>query len=221
MYPSDKKDRADRTERLKRGLPVYVVTDERTDAESLLPILRQAIEGGATAVQLRRKAELGKRFVELGHAIRQLTREAGVLFFVNDRVDVALVVEADGVHVGQDDISCADARRLLGPQAFIGVSAETVEQAIVAERSGADYLGVGAVYPTLSKPDAGFSGLPGLRSIVQLVQIPVVGIGGITQERALDVVNAGAVGVAVVSAVMSASDPSVAAREFARTLALK
>lgn len=203
---------------LAQRLFLYVVTDERTDVAELLPILEQAIRGGATAVQLRRKAELGRRFIEIGQAIRTLTREYGVLFFVNDRVDVAALVEADGVHVGQDDISCEDARRLLGPDMYIGVSAETVTEALEAQRQGADYLGVGAVYPTLSKPDAGFTGLDGLRQIRDAVNIPVVAIGGISPDNAAAVMSAGAHGIAVVSAIMSAAVPARAAEDFVRSL---
>ncbi|SFU46276.1 thiamine phosphate synthase [Alicyclobacillus macrosporangiidus] len=198
--------------RLQQALKLYVVTDERPDGEALLPIVERAIAGGATAVQLRRKQELGRRFVELGRALRELTRRAGVLFFINDRVDVAAIVDADGVHVGQDDISCRDARRLLGPEKVIGVSAETVEEAVAAELDGADYLGVGAVYPTQSKPDAGFTGLDGLTEIVRSVRIPVVAIGGIGLANAGEPMRCGASGIAVVSAVMSAPDPEAAAR---------
>ncbi len=145
-----------------------------------------------------------------------MTRERGVLFFVNDRVDVAYVVDADGVHIGQDDMNISDARSLLGPDKIIGVSAETVQEAVEAEQSGADYLGVGAVYTTLSKPDAGYTGLSGLREIVQAVRIPVVAIGGITAANAAEPLAAGACGVAVVSAVMSAQSPQQAVREFVR-----
>ncbi|MBX5437164.1 MAG: thiamine phosphate synthase [Alicyclobacillaceae bacterium] len=194
-------------------LRLYVVTDERPDGDSLLAAVQAAIAGGATAVQLRRKRDLGRRFVELGRAVRTLTREAGVLFVVNDRVDVAVLVDADGVHVGQDDIPCADARRLMGDR-IVGVSAETVEEALQAERDGADYLGVGSVYPTQSKPDAGFAGLDGLREIVRRLHIPVVGIGGINLANAADVMRCGACGIAVVSAVMSAPDPGEAARRL-------
>ncbi|GIM45051.1 thiamine phosphate synthase [Collibacillus ludicampi] len=197
-------------QQLGKALQLYVVTDERPNGDELLPIIRSAIEGGATAIQLRRKQELGRRFVELGMAVRKLTREYGVLFFVNDRVDVALLVDADGVHVGQDDISCRDARRILGDR-LIGVSADTVEEAIAAERDGADYLGVGAVFPTRSKADAGYTGLDGLRDIVKAVHIPVVAIGGIQASNVAETMRTGAAGVAVVSAVMSAANPKEAA----------
>lgn len=203
---------------LKRALQVYAVTDERERGDELVEIVRQAIMGGATAIQLRRKSELGGSFVELGLKLREVTRSAGVLFFVNDRVDVAYLTDADGVHVGQDDISCTDARRILGPEKIIGVSAETMDEALAAERDGADYLGVGAVYETQSKSDAGYTGIEGLKQISEAVSIPVVGIGGITIQNAKTVTEAGACGVAVVSAVMSAQDPAAATRQFVAAL---
>lgn len=201
---------------LARRLQVYVITDERVDLADLLRVLAAAARGGATAVQLRRKALPGREFVTFARALRAWTREAGVLFFVNDRVDVAQIVDADGVHVGQNDISCRDARRLLGDR-LIGVSAETVAEALQAERDGADYLGVGAVYTTRSKADAGNAGLAGLAEIVRSVRIPVVGIGGISPDNAGPVLQAGATGLAVIAAVMGAPDPEDAARGLAMT----
>ncbi len=202
---------------LQSSLRLYVVTDERQDAASLETVLAEAIAGGATAVQLRRKGELGRRFVEAGRAIKRITAAAGVLFIVNDRVDVALLVDADGVHVGQNDIDCRDARRLL-PYGIIGVSAATVQEALAAERAGADYLGVGALFATRSKPDADASSLPELSAIAKTVKIPVVGIGGIDQGNAAAVMEAGAAGVAVVSAVMSAANPRNASQVLLRSI---
>lgn len=200
-------------EKLREQLQLYVVTDERPDGEELLPIIRSAIFGGATAIQLRRKQELGRKFVELGRAIRTITLEYGVLFFINDRVDVAQIVDADGVHIGQDDMSCQDARRILGDK-IIGVSAETIEEAVVAQQEGADYLGVGAIYPTKSKADASLTGIEGLRNIITSVQIPVVAIGGIGKEQVAETMQTGTAGVAVVSAVMSALQPQAATIEL-------
>ena len=206
-------------EQLLAALRVYLVTDERNPGTALLPVIEQALAGGVTAVQLRRKVALGREFMELGRTIRRLTREAGVLFFVNDRVDVAALVEADGVHIGQDDIPCQEARKLLGPDVIIGVSASTVAQARTAELDGADYLGVGAVYATKSKPDADYTGLFGLRDICQAISLPVVAIGGIGSEEAKAPIQHGAMGVAVVSAIMSASDPRVAAAHLRKVVA--
>lgn len=196
---------------LAERLRLYVVTDERADTQRLLADLAQAVAGGATAVQLRRKGDLGRSFVELGRAVKRLTQETGVLFFVNDRVDVAVLVDADGVHVGQDDIACRDARRLL-PEKLIGVSAATLAEAHEAQSAGADYVGVGAVFPTRTKTDADASGLRGLREIAEAISIPVIAIGGIDAGNTASVMAAGADGVAVVSAVMSAPDPAQAAR---------
>lgn len=201
---------------LVEHLRVYVVTDERADGWALLPIIRAALAGGATAIQLRRKAELGRAFVELGRAVRELTRAHDALFIVNDRVDVARIVDADGVHVGQDDISCQDARLLLGPDRLIGVSTETPDEARAAVQAGADYLGVGAVYKARSKDDAGYIGLDGLSAIAKSVSIPIVAIGGIDAERAPAALAHGAHGIAVVSAVMKADDPQEAARALAK-----
>ncbi|MCL6452795.1 MAG: thiamine phosphate synthase [Alicyclobacillus sp.] len=198
---------------LAERLRLYVVTDEGPDPRRLLQQVERAIAGGATAVQLRRKAELGRRFVEIGRQLRALTRERGVLLLVNDRVDVAQIVDADGVHVGQDDITCQDARRLLGDR-IVGVSATTLAEALAAERDGADYLGVGSVFPTGSKPDAELCGLEGLAEMARAVHVPVVAIGGIHLGNVHEVVRAGADGIAVVSAVMSALDPAQAARSL-------
>ncbi|CAM3988859.1 thiamine phosphate synthase [Alicyclobacillus pomorum] len=198
---------------LKDRLQLYVVTDERPDTDSVLQAVREAVAGGATAVQLRRKNEDGRRLVEMGHAIRRITREFGALYFVNDRVDIALVTDADGVHVGQSDIPCKDVRALMGDK-FVGISAATVEEAKQAERDGADYLGVGALYPTSSKADAEVCGVEALEEILQVVSIPVVGIGGISLENVQDVIRAGADGVAVVSAVMLAANPRSASQQF-------
>ena len=197
-------------------LSVYVITDRRLAGDrSILDVVRAAIRGGATVIQLREKEATTREMVELGQALLQITREAGVPLIVNDRVDVALAIDADGVHVGQDDMPAAIARRLIGPDKILGVSAETVEEALAAQRDGADYLGVGDIYGTTTKPDAGPPiGLEGLRRIVEAVTIPCVGIGGITPENAAAVVKAGAAGVAVVSAVMAAPDPEEATRRL-------
>lgn len=179
----------------------------------MLRVVADALAGGVTTVQLRRKGELGRRFVELGHALREMTYAANALLMINDRVDVAMLIGADGVHVGQDDISCADARRLL-PDKWIGVSARTVEQALAAQSEGADYLGVGAAFTTHSKVDATHIGLDGIRRIVSAVNLPAVGIGGITQTNAAAVLATGTCGIAIVSAIMSAPSPRQAAESF-------
>jgi len=206
---------------MERGidLTLYVITDAhlsrgRTHTE----VVGAAIRGGATVVQYREKEATTCQMVETAQELRTLCREAEVPLIVNDRVDVALAVEADGVHLGVEDMPVAIARRLLGPGRLIGFSPETPEQARVAEAEGADYLGVGPVFGTGTKPDAGPSiGLEGLRRMIAAVSIPVVGIGGIQAHNAAQVIQAGAAGVAVVSAVVSAEDVEAAARHL-RTL---
>lgn len=204
-------------ESLRERLGLYVVTDERTDAQSLVATVRAAVAGGAMSVQLRSKHEDGGRFVEIGLVLRRITSAVGALFFVNDRVDVAILTDADGVHVGQSDISCLDAKQLMGDK-LVGVSVATLEQARQAERDGADYLGVGSIYPTTSKPDVDMCSLDELERIAKATQIPVVAIGGITVERTVEVLRYGADGVAVVSAVMHAQNPQLAAAGFVQVI---
>jgi len=199
--------------RLREALRLYVITDRAAArGRSELEIAREALAGGATALQLRWKTGPLSEAVEIGRELRTLCREAGVLFIVNDRVDLALALDADGVHVGVHDLPVPETRRLVGDTMVVGYSPETVEQALAAERAGADYLGVGPVFPTTTKPDAGPAvGLEHLSRIAHAVRIPVVGIGGITAENAAAVIRAGAVGVAVISAVVGAEDVRQAA----------
>lgn len=196
-------------------LRVYVITDRGFRGRSHEEVARAALAGGATFLQLRDKRATARELVVWARRLRELAREAGVPLVVNDRVDVALAAEADGVHVGEDDLPVPDARRLMGPRGVVGASAGTVEEAVRAERDGADYLGVGPVFPTATKADAGEAiGLEGLRRVVRAVRIPVVAIGGITADNAAEVVRAGAAGVAVVSAVAGADDMVEAARRL-------
>ncbi|MFN8474411.1 MAG: thiamine phosphate synthase [Anaerolineae bacterium] len=191
-----------------------VITDAAlSGGRSDLDIARAAVAGGATVVQLRQKLGTAREMVALGHALRQLTRETGVTFIVNDRLDVALAVDADGVHVGQDDLPAEAARALLGPDRFLGVSAATPDEALAAYAAGADYLGVGAVYATGSKADAGAPiGLAGLALVAGSTPLPVVAIGGIGPGRAAPCIEHGAAGVAVISAIVSQADSEAAAR---------
>ena len=197
-------------------LSLYVITDSALSHQRLdIDVVRAAIAGGATAIQLRDKAASGRQLAETGRALLELTRRAGALLIVNDRVDVAMAIDADGVHVGQDDLAAADVRRIIGPNKIVGVSASTLEEAIQAERDGADYVGTGAVFATASKPDAGEPiGTRGLARIAAAVRIPTVAIGGINATNAVGCIEAGAAGVAVISAVVSADDISEAARHL-------
>ena len=197
-------------------LALYVLTDRRAAGErSLIDAVRLAVRGGATAVQLRDKGAGTRDMLDLGRALLAVTRPAGVPLIVNDRADVALAIDADGVHVGQDDMPAPLARQIIGPGRILGVSAGTVEEARQAEREGADYLGVGDVYGTPTKANAGTPiGLSGLAEIARAVSIPVVAIGGITPANAAATIEAGACGVAVISAVIGAPDPEQAAGQL-------
>lgn len=191
-----------------------VITDRRAAGDrSPVELTRAAIRGGATLIQLRDKHASARELLALGQALLAVTRPAGVSLIVNDRLDLALALDADGVHVGQEDLPAATVRRLLGPHRLLGVSAATPEEARAAERDGADYLGVGDLFGTPSKPDAGAPiGLAGLRAVTAVTRLPVLGIGGITSATAGAVIAAGAAGIAVISAVMGAPDPEAAAR---------
>ena len=193
---------------------VYLVTEaglagDRTTTD----VVRDAVAGGVDAIQLREKTASARERYDLGRNLRALTREAGVDLIVNDRVDIARAIDADGVHLGDDDLPVDVAREQLGEDAVIGRSVSTVEGAREAEAAGADYLGVGAVYRTGTKdtgPHQTAIGLERVQAIRAAVSVPFVGIGGIDAENAADVVAAGADGVAVVSAVMAAEDPTAA-----------
>lgn len=195
---------------------LYVITDAKLSrGRSHLEVIRAAIAGGATVVQYREKEGTTRQMIEEARALRELARQAGVPFIVNDRVDIALAVDADGVHVGQDDMPAPLARKLMGPERIVGVSVDNLEQALQAERDGADYVGAGPILATPTKPDAAPPiGLEGLAEICRQVSIPVVAIGGINETNAAAVIAAGAAGVAVVSAVVAAPDVEAAARRL-------
>lgn len=203
---------------------LYVITDSKlSQGRSHEEVVRRAIAGGASVIQLRDKEASTRKLVEIGARLRALTREAGATFTVNDRLDVALAVGADGVHLGQEDMPARLARQLLGQGQILGVSATSLAEALQAEADGADYLGVGPIFPTATKPDAAPAmGLEALAEVVRQVSIPVVAIGGITSENVEGVVSTGVEGVAVVSAVVSAPDIQAAAQELlAKILAAK
>jgi len=195
---------------------LYVVTDKalaggRSHAEQA----RAAILGGATVIQYREKLGNTRQLIAEASAVRDVCRELSATFIVNDRVDVALAVAADGVHVGQEDMPAIIARRLIGPDMLLGVTVGNVAQALQAEADGADYLGTDAIFFTGSKPDAGPPiGVDALAEICRAVRIPVVGIGGIKVDNVAQVIQAGAAGAAVISAVVSAPDMSAAARRL-------
>ena len=206
-------------ESLRRAMALYAVTDRAWLGErTLASCVEEALAGGATFVQLREKEAPRAEVVLRARALAQACREAGVPFVVNDDVDAARIAEADGVHVGQDDAACADARAALGPDAIVGVSVQTVERALAAQAAGADYLGVGAVFGTPTKPDAADVGVDGLRAICAAVDIPVVAIGGLTERTIPALAGTGADGAAVVSAIFAADDIEAQTRRLRATV---
>ena len=200
-------------------LSVYVITETLPD-RSPLAIAEAAYAGGASIVQYRQKGATTRELFLWAQQIAALAREKGKPFIVNDRVDLALAARADGVHLGPDDLPVSVARRILGPTAIIGASAGTVEEAVEAEAEGASYLGVGCIYGTGSKADAGDPvGPERIAEIRAAVSLPLVAIGGITRGHLSELVAAGADGIAVVSAVTRAKNMKVATRELARAMA--
>ncbi len=202
-------------EELKRSMLLYAVTDSRwLGGRKLKDDVRAAIEGGATFVQLREKNLGHDDFLALANEIKPVCEEYHVPFVINDKVKIALECGADGVHVGQSDMEAHDVRALIGPNMILGVSAQTVDQAKAAEAAGADYLGVGAVFPTGSKDDAAEVSHETLKAICDAVKIPVVAIGGINKENVKDLSGSGIDGIAVISAIFAKDDIESAAREL-------
>jgi thiamine-phosphate pyrophosphorylase len=191
---------------------VYLVTDRAlAGGRSLGSVVRAALDGGVGVVQIREKNLSSRAFYETAIEIVRLARPMGRAVIVNDRLDIAMACGADGVHLGQTDLPCGEARRLGGSGLIVGISVGTEAEAVAAERAGADYLGISPVFATPTKPDAPEpAGLAGLRRIRSAVRLPLVAIGGIHAGNAADAIRAGADGVAVVSAVMAASDPRAA-----------
>lgn len=200
----------------KKDLLLYAVTDRRwlADGETLYQVVEQAIDGGVTFVQLREKGLAKDLFLEEAREIKKLCNARKIPFVINDSVDIALAMDADGVHVGQSDMEAGDVREKLGPDKIIGVSAQTVEQAKLAEAHGADYLGVGAVFATGSKDDAVEVGPQTLREICQAVSIPVIAIGGISKENVSQLTGSGICGIAVISAIFAQKDVKAASKEL-------
>ena len=189
-----------------------VITDEDTDPLEIVPL---ALKGGANMIQLRRKKASGRELCRLAEAILPLCRNAGALFIVNDRADIALATEADGVHLGQDDIPVHAARQLFGPGKIIGASTSSLHEAVTAERDGADYAGFGHIFPTGSKAK-GYAplGAEAISLAAAAIRIPLIAIGGITRENAGTIIAHGAAGIAVISTVTKAESPEDAARSL-------
>lgn len=196
---------------------LYLVTDRGIlGGRDLAKSIAEAILGGVTVVQLREKALSTLEFYRLAQEVKTVTESFKVPLIINDRLDIALAVDAAGLHIGQKDLPAAVARRLLGPEKILGVSAANIEEALEAERDGADYLGVGAVFPTATKSDVRSVDLEGLQKIKRQVKIPVVAIGGINRNNIKNIMETGVDGVAVVSAILGEADITGAARNLYR-----
>ncbi|MBR5954605.1 MAG: thiamine phosphate synthase [Methanobrevibacter sp.] len=195
-------------------LSLYLVTDNSENEEKFLKTIEEAILGGVTVVQIREKTAETLDFYNLAVKVKEITTKYDVPLIINDRVDVALAIDADGVHVGQSDMPCDVTRRLIGEDKILGVSAATIEEAKKAENDGADYIGTGAVFPTKTKKDAESVTKKDLSDIAKSINIPVVAIGGITIENAGELKDTGIAGLSVVSAIMSADDPKKASKKL-------
>ena len=203
----------------KKDLLVYAVTDRHwLNGRTLYEVVKESLDGGVTFLQLREKDLDDENFLKEAIELKELCKEYKVPFVINDNVDIAIKMDADGVHVGQSDMEAGDVRAKLGPDKIIGVSAQTVEQAILAEKRGADYLGVGAVFPTGSKDDADDVSHETLKAICEAVSIPVVAIGGITLENTPQLKDSGICGVAVISAIYAQDDIRKASEDLKKVV---
>lgn len=199
----------------KKDLLLYGVTDRSwLNGRTLYEQVEDALKGGATFIQLREKNLDADSFLKEAVEIKELCAHYHVPFVINDNVEIAKKIDADGVHVGQYDMEAANARAILGPDKIIGVSAQTVEQAVLAEKNGADYLGVGAVFHTGTKKDANSISHETVKQICETVHIPVIAIGGISQDNVMELQGTGICGIAVVSAIFAEKDITLATKEL-------
>lgn len=206
---------------IRQGMTLYAVTDRSWLGErTLAQVVEEVLKGGATFLQLREKELDQATILAEAREIQAIAARYHVPFVINDSVDIALACDADGVHVGQADLMGRDVRALIGPDKILGITANTVELAVAAERAGADYIGAGAVFGTTTKQNAKNLSLDTLKAICQAVSIPVVTIGGINADNLPNLTGTGAAGAAVVSALFAQKDPEAAAQNL-RTLADK
>ena len=204
-----------RREKIQHISGLYVIINTQAlKGRSHVEAARQVISGGAKTIQLRDKLHSKKELLPIAQQLKELCAEHNVLFIVNDCLDIALATEADGLHLGQDDLPALAARKLLPMDKILGCSTNTVDQAIAAQSEGADYIAVGSIYPTLSKETVKVVGLDRLRQVRQAVTSPLVAIGGITRDNAAEVMAAGADAVAVISAILQADDVEEATRQI-------
>ena len=195
-------------------LSLYLVTDNSENEEKFLKTIQDAILGGVSVVQIREKTAETLEFYNLALKVKEITAKYNVPLIINDRVDVALAIDADGVHVGQSDMPCDITRKLIGENKILGVSAATIEEAKKAEKDGADYIGTGAIFPTATKDDAPSVTKKDLTDIANSINIPVVAIGGITIENAKELKDTGIAGLSGVSAIMGAENPKKASEKL-------
>lgn len=201
---------------IRKAMLLYAVTDQMwlKEGETLGDVVESVLQNGATFLQIREKDLAQDAFEAEAERLKTLCAQHGVPFVVNDSVEIALQCDADGVHVGQSDIKGRDIRSMIGPDKILGISAGTVEEAVAAEKAGADYIGVGAIFTTSTKKNARSMTMEQLKKIVSSVSIPVVAIGGISAENILQLCGSGVDGVAVVSAIFAAEDPGKAAADL-------
>lgn len=200
---------------IKSALKLYLITDRRfLKGRSLTGSVEAAILGGVTIVQIREKDISSRQFYEIARSVKEVTDYYKLPLIINDRIDIAQAVDAAGVHLGQSDLHMLDARKILGQGKIIGISAGNAAEAAEAERNGADYVGIGAVYPTGSKNDADIVGLDGLRDVVSSIAIPSVAIGGINSSNVRDILATGVNGISVISAILDKEDIRKAAESM-------
>ena len=194
---------------------LYLITDSTGfSTDEFLVRVEQGLKGGATLLQLREKGKTTREYIALAEKVHEITKKYNVPLIIDDRIDVAMAVDAEGVHLGQSDMPVNIARKILGKDKIIGATAKTVTQAVEAYENGADNLGVGAIYPTTTKVKTVLTSVDTLKEIVKAVPIPVNAIGGLNKENINILENTGIAGVCVVSAIMNAENPQIAAREI-------
>jgi len=194
---------------------LYFITDSTSvPEERFLPVVEAACKGGATLVQLREKDKSTREYMELATATHEITARYGIPLIIDDRVDVALAIGAEGVHVGQSDMPVGIARKIMGPDKIIGATTKTIPQALEAYEQGADYLGCGAIYPTTTHVKTVITPVETLKEIVKAVPVPVNAIGGLNKDNIFVLKGSGIAGICVVSAIMKAADPELATREL-------
>jgi len=199
---------------------LYFITDSTTVPEDrFLPVVEAACKGGATIIQLREKDRPTREYLKMAVATHEITSRYGIPLIIDDRVDVALAIGAEGVHVGQSDMPVRLARKLMGADKIIGATAKTVPQALEAYEQGADYLGCGAIYPTTTHVNTVITPVETLKDVVKAVPIPVNAIGGLNKDNIFVLKGSGIAGICVVSAIMKSADPETATRELKEAFA--